>query len=201
MEEWRRSLEPKIEEARARLRGVPPEELARRGGARLAGDKLELEFLGRTYTLDPMDLRFYRPDGKPAHVEEEAMLLDYLCNADGAAPSGRWIGFRELRHGHFYFRAFQGYTGDELVRRLDSSGLRRAAERAGGKPIPLGDLGYEFRPLPLIPVAVVWWEGDEEFPPKASLLFDANAGRYLPTEGLAILGRLLCRRLIELAEG
>ncbi len=199
MEEWRRSLEPKIEEARAELRGVPVEELARRSGGRVVGGRLELVFLGAVYTLEPDGLTFRRPDGNPAHEEEEAMLLDYLRNADGAPPSGRWIGFRELPHGTFYFRAFQGYTGDELVRRLDSDGFQRAAERAGGRPIPLGDLGYEFRPLPLIPVAVVWWEGDEEFPPKASVLFDANSGRYLPTEGLAILGRLLCRKLIALA--
>ena len=199
MEEWRRSLEPKIEEARAALRGVPVEELARRSGGRVVGGRLELPFLGAVYTLEPDGFTFRRPDGSPAHEEEEAMLLDYLRNADGAPPSGRWVGFRELPHGTFYFRAFQGYTGDELVRRLDSDGFRRAAERAGGRPIPLGDLGYEFRPLPLIPVAVVWWEGDEEFPPKASVLFDANSGRYLPTEGLAILGRLLCRKLIALA--
>ncbi len=175
-------------------------EIAHLSGGRLGKNGLELEFLGSKYLITP-ELAVFRPDGEPAHAEEEAMLLDYLRNADGAEPAGRWLGFRELPHGHFYFRAFQGYTGDELVRRLDSAGLRKAAERAGGKPVPLGDLGYEFRPLPLIPIAVVWWEGDEEFPPKASLLFDANAVRYLPTEGLAILGRLLCRRLIKLAEG
>lgn len=199
MEEWRRSLEPKIREARDALRDVPLAELARRSGGRVAEGRLKLAFLGATYTLDPGELRFRRPDGSPAHEEEQAMLFDYLRNADGAPPAGRWVGFRELRHGAFYFRAFQGYTGDELVRRLDAPGFKRAAERAGGRPIPLGDLGYEFRPLPLIPVAVVWWEGDEDLPPRASVLFDTHADRYLPTEGLAILGRLFCRKLVKLA--
>ncbi len=201
MEEWRKSLRPKIEEARAALRGVPPGELARRSGARVVGGALELEFLGATYTLTFPELVLLGPEGEAASEEEEALLLDYLVNADGTRPAGRWVGFRELPHGNFYFRAFQGYTGDELVRRLDADGFRRAAERAGGRPIPLGDLGYEFRALPLVPVAVVWWEGDEEFPPKASVLFDATAGRFLPTEGLAIVGRLLCRKLVKLAAG
>jgi|Deesub1362A_J573_1020465.scaffolds.fasta_scaffold04112_4 hypothetical protein len=201
MEEWRKSLWPKIEGARAALRGISVEELARRSGVRAVGGRLELEFLGATYTLTFPELTLLGPEGKPASEEEEALLLDYLVNADGTRPTGRWVGFRELPHGNFYFRAFQGYTGDELVRRLDAEGFRRAAERAGGKPIPLGDLGYEFRTLPLIPVAVVWWKGDEEFPPKASFLFDASSDRFLPTEGLAIVGRLLCRKLVKLAGG
>jgi len=63
----------------------------------------------------------------------------------------------------------------------------------------MGDASYTFRALPQLPVAVVWWAGDDEFPAKASVLFDETSSHYLPTDGLAILGRMLCRKLANLA--
>ncbi|MFN3347269.1 MAG: DUF3786 domain-containing protein, partial [Candidatus Bipolaricaulaceae bacterium] len=136
MEEWRRTLLPRIAESKAQLQGVPLAELARRSGAALVGSTLVLKFLGTPFQLTP-DLSLLKPDGSPAPEEIQALLFDYLVNAQGRAPQGRWIGFRELPHGTFYARTFQSYSGDELVRRLDRKKFQTAAERAGGVPIPL----------------------------------------------------------------
>ncbi|MFN3346802.1 MAG: DUF3786 domain-containing protein, partial [Candidatus Bipolaricaulaceae bacterium] len=57
-----------------------------------------------------------------------------------------------------------------------------------------------FHALPLLALAVVWWDEEEGLPPQATVLFDAGAAQLLPTEGLAIVGRLLCQRLIKLAK-
>ena len=73
-----------------------------------------------------------------------------------------------------------------------------AVERMGGESLELGDAAYVFRALPQLPLAVVWWAGDEELSAEASVLFDATVGHYLPTDGLAILGRMLCRKLVKL---
>jgi hypothetical protein len=70
----------------------------------------------------------------------------------------------------------------------------------GGESFDIGDAAYSFRALPQLPMAVVWWAGDEEFPAKASVLFDEAASHYLPTDGLAILGRMLCRKLAKLGK-
>ncbi|MCD5407989.1 DUF3786 domain-containing protein [Candidatus Bipolaricaulota bacterium] len=194
---WRDSLRPKIAQAREAQAGVPLAELARRGGGSVEGEALVLPFFGAPYRVTWPELRVLAPDGEECPEELTALLLDYLLFGDGTAPCGRGIGFRELPHGGFYFRAFQGYTGDILVRELDLVAFRRAAETLGGEPVELGDAAYRFFALPKLSLAVVWWEGDEEFPPKAAVLFDATAGGYLPAEGLAILGRILCRRLIR----
>lgn len=199
MQEWRRTLLPRIAENKTRLSGIALPELANRSGCALSGSTLLLPFLDKVYQLT-QDLELLGPEGKPAPEEVQVLLLDYLVNARAQKPSGRWVGFRELPHGSFYAVAFQGYSGDELVRRLNRERLRRAAERLGGMPIPLGDLAYAFRVLPLLPLAVVWWDGEEDLPPKATVLFDAVASDLLPTEGLAIVGRLLCRKLVELGQ-
>ena len=46
-------------------------------------------------------------------------------------------------------------------------------------------------------MAVVIYEGDEEFSASANVLFDAAASNYLPTEDLAVLGGVLASRLIH----
>lgn len=189
-----------IREAKESLAHFSLLELARKSGATLTSSGLVLDFLGKSYVLTS-SLELLDP-GKPGPAPEEiqAIIFDYLGNADGRQPKGEWLGFAELPHGAFYVHAFQGYTGDEPTRRLDKERFMKGAEWAGGQPIPLGDVGYSFRPLPLLAVAVVWWEGEPGlFPPNATVLFDAHAAGLLPTEGLAIVGRLLCQRILKLA--
>jgi len=200
MAEWRRSLRPRIEEARAELRQQRAFELALRAGAQCTREGLRLTYFGEERFISYPELVVHDAAGNRRPEEEQLLILDYLRNADGTAPRGEWKGFRELPEGQFYFKAFQGYTGDLLVREFgnDLEGFKRAAEALGGAPLELGSAAYAFEVLPHLHLAVVYWQGEEEFPPRASVLFDAAACRYLPTDGLAILGRILCNKLIKL---
>ena len=49
----------------------------------------------------------------------------------------------------------------------------------------------------LLYLAATLWLGDDEFPAKASVLFDAASGHYMTIDGLALLGSGLSRRLIK----
>jgi len=52
-------------------------------------------------------------------------------------------------------------------------------------------------PLPRIRLASILYPGDDEFPARASVLFDAAASHYMTTDGLALLGAGLVGRLIK----
>jgi len=199
--QWRESLRPRIEEKRRELSQSDPAELARRGGLSFQEGQFEVPLFGRMYVIRTPEFVVADPEkGDDCPEELQILLLDYLMNSDGTEPTKRWIGFQELQNGSFYRRAFHGYSGDQLVRDLDGDVdvFRRAAEKMGGESLELGDAAYAFRALPQMPLAVVWWSGDEELPAEASVLFDETAGHYLPTDGLAILGRMLCRKLAKL---
>ena len=71
---------------------------------------------------------------------------------------------------------------------------------AGALPA-LAPYAFSFSPLPMIRLACALWPGDEDFPSKASILFDASASHYMPTDGLALLGSGLARRLIKATVG
>jgi hypothetical protein len=200
-EAWRESLRPRIEAARRQLAAFDAAEVARRAGLTVRNGFLDLPLLDSSYRIAWPELSITFRDGTDCPEELVILVLDYLVRADGSAPSGEWIGFQELPDGAFYRRAFQGYSGDRLVRELaaDVDRFRRAARALDGEPLPMGDTGFAFRVLPHVPLAVVWWDGNDEFPASATVLFDRVAGVYLPTDGLAILGRMLCRALVKAA--
>ncbi len=203
MEGWRRSFGPRIAEARVELSERDPTELASWSGAEYRDGELRLRLFEKAYRITCPELVAYElASNEPAPEELQALLLDYLCRADGTPPAGEWLAFRELPQGQFYYRAFQGYSGDSLARAFgnDLEGFRNAVGILRGRSLEFGDASSSFQVLPHLWMAVVYWQGDEEFPPQASVLFDAAAGRYLPTDGLAILGRWLCAKLVQLRD-
>ena len=136
----------------------------------------------------------------PAHVAVTVLLLHYLLTATGAPPVGDWAAYRELPGGLFYAASFAARAETPLARVFgaDAAGIeafREAALKAGGEELDLADASSAFAALPRVPVAVLVWQGDEELPGDARVLFDAGAEDYLPPEDLAGLGGQLSRRL------
>jgi hypothetical protein len=61
----------------------------------------------------------------------------------------------------------------------------------------LSPAAYAFTPLPRIRQALALWPGDDDFPSRATVLFDAHSHHYMTTDGLALLGSGLARRVIR----
>ena len=62
-------------------------------------------------------------------------------------------------------------------------------ERVGAKPIKAGDAGYELEFLKGLQVQLILWEGDDEFPPSAQILFSDNFPvAFTQGEDMAVVG-------------
>jgi hypothetical protein len=194
-------LAPMVREARSKLRSIAPEQLIARSGCDLdQANQLRLVFFGRDYLVSLADFAVRRADnGEELSSFTQDLILTYLHMADGTPASHQWIGFRDLPNGLFYEQAFQGYTGAELLRGLHGNvaAFQHAAQILNGFPLELGDAAYSFRVLPRLRLAIVWWSGDEDFPPQARVLFEDTAPHYMSTEGLAILGSQLIDRMLK----
>ena len=203
LEEWFDRLASVVEEARTGLQAIKPGKLILRSGCEQDGDgNYRLTFFEREYVISADSFGVRQADSdkeQPSFIQ--SLILTYLITADGTTPSSRWIGFRELPDGMFYVQAFQGYTGGRLVRELEDSieAFCRAAEALGGEPLAIGDAGYTFTVFPRVHMALVYWEGDDEFPSQARVLFEDTSSHYMPTDGLAILGSQLVGRLLKAA--
>jgi len=207
MRKWLDRLAPLADRARAELAGVTPEKLVMRTGChRDSEGHYHLRLMGREYAVSPTTFTVARADtGETPSSFTESLVLTYLITADGTTPSGRWVGFRELPDGMFYVQAFQAYSGARLVREVAEAevdflrALQRAGLELGGAPLGIGDAGYSFPVLPRVQMALAYWEGDDEFPSQATVLFEDTAAHYMPTDGLAILGSQLVDKLLAVA--
>jgi hypothetical protein len=198
VDRWIDKLAPKVAEMQEALKPFRPQEIARRSGATFQGGRLQLEMLFQSYEIDVASFVVQKADGGKVSSFIQSLVLTYLRTADGTPVAGRWISFRELPNGSFYHRAFQGYAPDRLTKRwgFDSDGFSAACRSLGGVRLDLGDAGFSLQVLPRIDLAAVYWLGDEDFPSRASILFDAHAIRYMVTDGLAILGSQLVGKIL-----
>lgn len=136
---------------------------------------------------------------KELGVAHQALILYYFVTARAAPLTERWISFAELPDGRFYTQAFQGYTGTLLARHFAErvAEFEAAAKKHQGVDYPFADRAYLFWVFPRVPLLVVYWQGDEDFPPNYQILFDASVASYLPTDACAIAGSMLTRKLIS----
>ena len=65
----------------------------------------------------------------------------------------------------------------------------------GGLPLRHGDAAYEFDFLANYRLRLIVWEGDEEFPPNAQLLYSANFAAGFAAEDRVVAGDLLITSL------
>jgi hypothetical protein len=197
---WEESMLRQVEALRDEVRQRSPDVLAALCGGLYEPPGVVLPYWGRPVRLvwPELDPRF--EDGTPCATFDQAMLLYYLRTADGFPMADRWIGFRELPDGGFYHLAYQRYSGDHVMRTFgdDPDSLHAAARAFDGVRLTgIGEYAYAFLPLPRIRLAAVLWPGDEEFPGRGSVLFDASASHYMTTDGLGLLGGGLAGRLAK----
>ena len=175
-----------------------PAQAAARARCELVPGGVRVPFFGGPHVVShPSGEVRFEPTGRAAHPSVAIVLMHYLLTADATPPAGEWVAFRDLPDGLFYAQAFAGKAEAVLTKRFGSEleAFRQAASAIGGVPLDLADTSYSFQALPSLPIAVLLWEGDEEFPGRARILFDAHAGHSLPTEDLSGIGDWLAHRL------
>jgi hypothetical protein len=200
------------ERARADWARADPALCAELAGCEQGPDGIATPYFGRPYVVTHPDGNVMLPGGRAAHPSIAIVVLHYLMTADGAPPAeavvsprDRWATFRQLPDGLFYAQAFAGHAEGLLAERFgnDAEGFRRAAAAVGGAaydPAPGGglappDVAYRFQAFSRVAVMVQLWEGDEEFPGRVQMLFDAAVAHYLPTEDIAGVGDWLGHKL------
>lgn len=131
-------------------------------------------------------------------VAHQALILYYFITARPIPLTEKWVSFAELPDGRFYNQAFQAYTGNVLRRHFGNQleRLELAIQKLKGIAVPFADRAFLFWVFPRVPLLLVYWQGDEDFPSNYQILFDACVASYLPTDACAIAGSMLTRKLI-----
>ena len=64
-----------------------------------------------------------------------------------------------------------------------------------GLPLDMADASYRFNITHRIPVAVLFWDGDEDFPPESKMLFNKSITGLLAPDIVLALAHEVCYRI------
>ena len=153
-----------------------------------------VNLLGREYAISHPECVIRAVDGgnlPPLPVQ--TFLLRYLLESKEVAWGGTWKTFREMPWGEMYIKP---YTGRVLTRAAFTFGFklnafRAACEKMGAAPVKHGDAGFEFNLIGGYKMQILMWEGDDEFPPNAQILYSDNFAEGFAAEDRVVAGDIL----------
>ena len=172
----------------------PADAAQRLGSIKWDGKEFYVNLLGRDFAIAHPVFSIRALDGgKLPPLPTQTFLLRYLLECKDVPWRGEWKTFREMPWGEMYIKP---YTGRVLTRaaytfsfKLDA--FRAAAEKMGAEAVKHGDAGYCFRLIGDYQMQILIWQGDDEFPPNAQVLYSDNFADGFAAEDRVVAGDIL----------
>ena len=178
-----------------KFRALEPASVAERLRAvKWDGGEFTLTLLGREFAISHPDYAIRALDGGSLPpLQVQTFLLRYLLESKDVSWGGQWKTFREMPWGEMYIKP---YTGRVLTRAAFTFGTRVAAfkaacEKMGAEALKHGDAGYQFDLIGGYMMQILVWEGDDEFPPNAQIIYSDNFADGFAAEDRVVAGDIL----------
>jgi hypothetical protein len=180
-----------------------PTEVCRRSGAQFdkATGSYLLDFLQERYRIEPSSRLIEQvagpiPAGGPS-IDLQVILLTYLLSAQELPLADKLVAVGSLKGGKCFFQGPHSFPLDPLIEQYgrDPQGFLDRGLSLGAVQEVYGDVSLRLAALPRVPVVMVLWGADEEFPPRLSVVFDASVDQHLPLDALYGLVTEICRRM------
>lgn len=161
---------------------------------------ITLKYLNRTYQVTLPHINVSLTDSEEeVPLRDKILILHYLIIAKGTPFVDKLITFKELPEGANYFPSFSkrvikplvGHFGNEPHLLIDAAAI------LGGYKADYGDVAATINAFPYVPITLVLWRGDEEFPPSGSIMFDATISDYLSAEDISVLCQTISWKLVK----
>ena len=145
------------------------------------GTPIVVDPVGRSITGSSPEAAFVLT--KTAYFSRLSILF-YLAGAKNVPLRGRLVGPAELKAGQFFAGGSHQLPLDRIATRFgdDPDGFLAQAAALAGIRREYGDAAVELWPLPRVPVTLILWQRDEEFPARSYLLFDETCELHLPAD-------------------
>jgi hypothetical protein len=178
------------------------ESAARLGLEVLPDGNVRAEFCGRDYVIthagvDPMD-------GNPVNVNNRSVLAHYILSKGSGEPENSFLPLSRMTSVIAAQKDLGKLGVVPLLREFgeDHDRFRFAATKLNGifeGGSADGGHSWYFQILPKIPIRLIFYAADEEFPADIQILLDRSAPRFIDIEGLHFLTGCFTRALIAKA--
>ena len=172
----------------------PADVLQRLQDVKWDGKEFYVNLLGREYAISHPDYAIRAVDGgNLPPLPAQTFLLRYLMESRSLPWLGQWKTFREMPWGEMYIKPF---TGRALSRaaftfsfKLDA--FRAACEKLGAAAVSHGDAGFQLSFIGNYQMQILIWQGDDEFPPNAQILYSDNFAEGFAAEDRVVAADIL----------
>ena len=166
------------------LAGLTPRDVC--AGARAAYEEVSRSYTLRSFGIDftlSLDSRtIVSSDPKSALFLERykdffrLALLWYMTSAKDIPATGRLIRPIDVKGGQRFFSGTHVLPLDRIEERFgrDRMAFIERGLAFGAEIARAGDAGILLYPLPRVPVTIILWLQDEEYPSRATLFFDST---------------------------
>jgi hypothetical protein len=164
-----------------------------------ASKNYALSLWGDEYLIDWTHQRIERKGRTvpPAHPYFHLFIMYYLLFRQDMQLRGEWISEKDLPGGVTFFRGPHllptNLISDRFANNLQS--FCDSCRKLGGTPLKLADAAFSFTIAKDIPIAVLYWTGDEDFPAEAKILYDKAIAEHLPLDIVFALAVEVCARI------
>lgn len=157
-----------------------------------------LELLDSRCIISPGDYTVSFPEGFPQlHEYLKLFAIHYLLTGQNVTPQNEWISEKDMPGGATFFRGPHEIPTRLITQRVENSldTFHQICCARGGKPLDMADAAYTLQVTERIPVAILYWLGDEDFPAEAKLLFDRSITSHFALDIVFSLAVGLCTEL------
>ncbi|MFC1835234.1 DUF3786 domain-containing protein [Thermodesulfobacteriota bacterium] len=186
------------------LRNHPVDDVLKREGVKTAeeGQGYDVSFLNAVYRVDPVQeqIREIAPNQNRLLTEEfQILLIRYLVAPYGGPLDGKDVSEKDFPGGVTFFQGPHALPGYVIAKRYgsDPDSFEQRSRTLGAVPVEYGDKGMRFYPFPKIPVTLILWKADEEFPASVSVLFDSSIARWFEFDMIFTSVWVLIERIAE----
>ena len=154
---------------------------------------------GEDYGIYPQDSQIMRLQENNPDVGHllGLFIIYYLLRSKDISISKEWISEKDIPGGATFFRGPHKIPTHIIEERYENNieEFKEVCERLDGIPLDMADAAYAFKIAPRIPVAVQFWDKDDEFSAEAKLLFDKTIAEQLAPDIVFCLAVEICRRI------
>jgi len=140
-------------------------------------NSIHIKFLNRMVTISWPDLIFSQDSDKEMKIKEKILILHYLNNAKKEDLTGELIAYQEIPSARFYLSSFNARSRDPFIAAFGENPDKLpvvAQELFAAQMASMGDVSVTIQAFPKVPITLIIWRGDEEFPPNGTILFDSS---------------------------
>jgi hypothetical protein len=123
--------------------------------------------------------------------------MHYLLWAKELEPASGWISEKDMPGGTTFFRGPHAIPTDLITAGVGNSAdaFLHLCEKHDGIRTDMADAACIFRITDRIPVAVLYWVGDEDFPAESKILYDKTITDHFALDTVFALATGICQEL------